>query len=48
MVVYSIPQGFMINTILENVVCESKNFLFQQLGTDSIKRVKIYSYSYIG
>ena len=48
MEMYTIPQGFMINTVLENVVGESKNSVFQQLDTDSIKKVKLYSYSNIG
>ena len=48
MEMYTIRQGFMINTLLENVVGESKNSVFQQLATDSIKKVKLYSYSNIG
>ena len=48
MEIYTIPQGFMTNNKLENVVGESKNSVFQQLDVDSIKRVKLYSYSNIG
>ena len=39
---YVIPQGFVINTILERHVGESNNSVFQQLNTDSIKRMKLY------
>ena len=42
MEMYTIPQGFMINTLSENVVGESKNSVFQQSDTDSIKGVKLY------
>ena len=48
-VYYSSRIWFMINTISENVVGESKISAFQQLDTDSIiKRVKLYSYSNSG
>ena len=40
--IYVILQDFIINTILENVLNESKNFAIQELGTDSIKRAKLY------
>ena len=42
MEMYVIPQGFVINTILEKHVDESNNSVFQQLDTDSIKRMKLY------